>query len=128
MAQAIGHVGSWEYNLQTNQFWGSDEAKRLYGFDPWAVWNLQPMKIEKCIPERERVHKALIDLIEKGKEYNLEYEIRPRNSSESNNSFLPIAGLQRDEHGHPLKWWGIIQDITERKHKRDCTSISLIVN
>ena len=35
-AEAIGHVGNWEYNLQTTKFWGSDEAKRIYGFDPEA--------------------------------------------------------------------------------------------
>ncbi|PKO12123.1 MAG: hypothetical protein CVU39_25615 [Chloroflexi bacterium HGW-Chloroflexi-10] len=34
MAQSIGHVGNWEYNLQTTHFWGSDEAKRIYGFNP----------------------------------------------------------------------------------------------
>lgn len=113
MAQAIGHVGSWEYNLQTNQFWGSDETKRLYGFDPGQT-EFTTDEVEKCIPERERVHQALIDLIEKGKEYNLEYEIRPKNSSESK-FIASIAGLQCDEHGHPLKVMGVIQDITKRK-------------
>lgn len=34
MAQTISHVGSWEYNLQTTDLWGSPEAKRIYGFDP----------------------------------------------------------------------------------------------
>lgn len=28
-AQAMGHVGNWEYNLETTAFWGSDEAKRI---------------------------------------------------------------------------------------------------
>jgi PAS domain-containing protein len=80
MAQAIGHVGSWAYDLQTANFWGSDEAKRIYGFEPTQT-DFTTDQVEGCIPERERVHQALIDLIEKGKTYNLEFEIHPRNST-----------------------------------------------
>jgi len=113
MAQAIGHVGSWEYNLRTTQFWGSDEAKRIYGFDP-AQTDFSTDEVECCIPERKRVHQALIDLIETGKTYNLEFEIHPRDSAEPK-IIASIAELQRDEHGDPLRVVGVIQDITERK-------------
>jgi PAS domain S-box-containing protein len=33
-AQEMGKVGNWEYDLITGEFWGSDEAKKIYGFDP----------------------------------------------------------------------------------------------
>ncbi|GAK60122.1 multi-sensor signal transduction histidine kinase [Candidatus Vecturithrix granuli] len=117
MAQAIGHVGNWEYNLQTTQFWGSDEAKRIYGFDPEQA-NFSTDEVENCIPERERVHQALVDLIEAGKPYNLEFEIRPLNSSEPK-IITSIAELQRDEHGDPLKVIGVIQDVTTRKRAEE---------
>ena len=113
MAQAIGHVGNWEYNLQTTEFWGSDEAKRIYGFAP-AGTRFTTDEVENCIPERERVHQALVDLIETGKPYDLEFEIHPRNSSESR-FIASIAELQRDEHGNPLKIVGVIHDITRRR-------------
>jgi PAS domain S-box-containing protein len=116
-AQAIGHVGNWEYNIQTTQFWGSDEAKRIYGFDP-AQSNFSADEVEKCIPERERVHQALIDLIEADKPYNLEFEIIPRNSSESR-IITSIAELEHDEHGDPFRVVGVIQDITERKQAEE---------
>ncbi len=112
-AQAIGHVGNWEYHLQTNHFWGSDEAKRIYGFDP-AQSDFSTDAVENCIPERERVHQALIDLIESEKPYNLEFEVLPKNSSEPK-IIASIAELVRDERGDPLKVVGVIQDITERK-------------
>jgi PAS domain S-box-containing protein len=113
MAQAIGHVGNWEYNLQTTEFWGSDEAKRIYGFDP-AQAAFSTDEVEDCISERERVHQALLDLINEGKEYNLEFEIYPRDSSEPR-IIASVAQLQRDEYGNPLTVVGVIQDITERK-------------
>ncbi len=117
MAQAMGHVGNWEYNLQTTQFWGSDEAKRIYGFDPEQL-DFSTDEVENCIPERERVHQALVDLIEAGQVYNLEFEILPRNSSEPR-IIASIAELQQDEHGDPLKVVGVIQDITDRKRAEE---------
>ncbi len=113
MAQAIGHVGNWEYDIQTATFWGSDEAKRIYGFDP-EQQDFTTDEVENCIPERERVHQALVDLIEKNKEYNLEFEILPRNSPEPR-IITSVAKLQRDEDGKPLKIIGVIQDVTNRK-------------
>jgi PAS domain S-box-containing protein len=113
MGQAIGHVGNWEYNVQTTQFWGSDEAKRIYGFDP-EYDSFSTDEVYNCIPERERVHQALLDLIEEGKAYDLEFEILPRNSSEPR-FIASIAELQRDGEGSPLMVAGVIQDITKRK-------------
>ena len=113
MAQTLCHVGNWEYNLQTTQFWGSDEAKRIYGFDP-ARNNFSIDEVENCIFEKERVHQALLDLIEAGKAYDLEFEILPRNSSKPR-LIASIAELQRDGEGNPLMVVGVIQDITEPK-------------
>ncbi|NJO91944.1 MAG: PAS domain S-box protein, partial [Chloroflexia bacterium] len=113
MAQTISHTGNWEYNLQTTHFWGSDEAKRIYGFD-LVHDSFTTEEVENCIPEREQVHQALVDLIEQNKPYDLEFEIHPKNSSESR-VITSIAELQRDVLGNPLRVVGVIQDITERK-------------
>jgi len=116
-AQAMGHVGNWEYHLQTTHFWGSDEAKRMYGFDP-AQGDFSTDAVERCIPERTRVHQALLDLIENEKPYHLEFEIHPNDSSPPR-IIASIAELQRDEHGIPLKVVGVIQDVTERKQAEE---------
>jgi PAS domain S-box-containing protein len=123
MAEAIGHVGNWEYNLQTTKFWGSDETKRIYGFDPEAL-DFTIDEVENCIPERERVHQALIDLIEADKPYNLEFEIHPKNSLTSR-IISSVAELKRDEHGNPLLVTGGIQDITKRKQDESARVASL---
>ena len=112
-AQAIGHVGNWEYHLHTTHFWGSDEAKRIYGFDP-AQADFSTDAVENCIPERQRVHQALIDLIETDTPYHLEFEIHPRDCSEPK-IIASLAELVRDERGAPVKVVGVIQDITARK-------------
>ncbi|MCF7868223.1 MAG: hypothetical protein K9N09_05935 [Candidatus Cloacimonetes bacterium] len=112
-AQEIGHVGNWEFNIQTKEFWGSDEAKRIYGFEP-ASKSFSTDKVEGCIPDRENVHQALVDLIEKEKPYNLEFEIRTYDKGESK-YINSIAELERDNFGHPHKVSGVIADITKQK-------------
>ncbi len=116
-AQALGHVGNWEYNLQTTEFWRSDEAKRIYGFPPDSA-SFTTDEVENCIPERERVHQALVDLIERDAEYNLEFEIVTFDTQERK-TILSIAELERDAAGNPLKVTGVILDITKRKQAEE---------
>lgn len=117
LAQSIGHVGNWEYNIQTAQFWGSDEAKRIYGFDP-EQGSFSVDEVESCIPERERVHQALVDLIEDNKPYNLVFQICPIDSS-SPKIITSKAELQRDDSGKPLKIIGVILDVTDLKRAEE---------
>lgn len=111
--QRIGRVGNWEYDLVTEKIWGSDEAKRIYGFDPESK-EFTVDQVEDCIPERERVHQVLIDLIEKGSPYNLEFEILPIDGSQKK-IVRSIAEVIKDNSGVPLKVAGVLQDITQQK-------------
>ena len=112
-AQRMGQVGNWEYDLATDNFWGSDEAKQIYGFDP-EIEHFTTDEVENCIPDQKRVHQALLDLIEKNQPYDLEFEIHPVNGPER--KFIKsIAELELDDAGRPRKVLGVIQDITQRK-------------
>lgn len=112
-AQQIGKVGNWDYIIKTAKFWGSDEAKRIYGFDLVAD-DFTTEEVENCIPERERVHQALVDLIEKNKPYNLEFEIIPKDNKKIK-TIQSIAALEKDNLGNPLKVSGVVIDVTKRK-------------
>jgi len=116
-AQRMGKVGNWEYDLRTESFWGSDQAKRIYGFDPGSD-RFTTDEVENCIPEREQVHQALINLIEKNTPYNLEFDIHPI-SGPTTKTIRSIAEIVKDENGSPLKVLGVIQDITEQKKTED---------
>ncbi len=112
-AQAIGHVGNWEYNHVTSYFWASDEAKRIYGFENDSN-EFSADLVENCIPERERVHQALIDLIENNKIYDLVFDILTKNNG-IRKTIHSIAEVEKDNEGNIVKVTGVLSDITERK-------------
>ena len=112
-AQRLGLVGNWEYNLVSCTFWGSVQAKRIYGFEPDSA-EFTTDEVENCIHERERVHQALVDLIENDTPYNLEFAIRPVTGPKLK-VIKSIAEISRDEKGNPLKVIGLVQDITSQK-------------
>ena len=111
-AEHAGNVGSWEYDIDTQNYWGSLQSKVIFGMPTETITFTSEM-VESCMMEREYVHQALIDLIEKGTEYNLEYEINPFDGS-SSKIISSIATVEFDEAKKPLKVTGFIQDITER--------------
>ena len=112
-AQAVGHVGSWEYDPTTRMFWGSAEARLIYGLDPdRSTFSID--EVEGRTPDRERVHQALVDLLVEGKHFDLVYEILPSDGAEAR-TIWSVADVQRGEGGEPLSVTGVIQDITARK-------------
>jgi PAS domain S-box-containing protein len=112
MAQEIGKAGSWIYNLETNKIWGSTEGFRIYGFQPIDA-DFPTDDIEACIPERERVHQTLVNLISGKGKYDIEFDINPADGSPTK-TVHSVARLEKDANGNPLKVIGFVQDITDR--------------
>ncbi len=117
IAQAMGHLGNWEFDPITMKFWGSDEAKRIYGFE-LDNEDFTTDKVESCIPERERVHQALIDLIEEDKKYDLEFDILTHDKG-IHKTIHSVAELERDAQDNPVKITGVVSDITKRKQAEE---------
>ncbi|MCX6267860.1 MAG: PAS domain S-box protein [Bacteroidetes bacterium] len=121
-AQEVAHVGSWEYDIKNDTFWGSDEGKRIYGFEDMSdVFTAG--EVMKGVIEKDRVNQALIDLIEKNKPYNIVFDIIPRNSTE-HRTINSIAELVRDQQGNPVKVTGVLLDITERRQSENRLNLS----
>lgn len=112
-AQEIGNVGNWEFNLESGQFWGSEQGKRIYGFDPEAD-EFTAEEVYKCVVEPKRVEQAMVDLLEENKNYDIEFEITPKDGSK-NKWIRSIAETERDKNGKPVKVVGVMQNITDRK-------------
>ncbi len=117
-AQQIGKSGSWVYNLETNKIWGSAAGLGIFGYPPVAR-DLPIADIEARIPERERVHQALVDLIDKGQQYDLEYVINSADGSPPRYVHSVAKLIAKDENETPAKVIGFVQDITESKRAEE---------
>jgi diguanylate cyclase (GGDEF)-like protein len=113
IAQQISGTGSWTYNLTTDQIWGSAEALRLFGY-PEVARVFPIAEIEACIPERDRVHLALVALIEQGQDYDMEFAIKPVDGGDAR-IVHSVAKLETDLQGKPLIVLGFVQDITKAR-------------
>ncbi len=113
MAQTIGQTGNWEYDLKTGKIWASEEGFRIFGIHRQSG-TIPIEEIEACIPEQERVQRALLDLIRDKKRYDLEYTINPADGA-PRRTIHSVAKLIHTADAIPVKVAGAIQDITEQK-------------
>ncbi len=111
-AQAVANIGAWEYDIATGQTWGSEQAFLIYGIERTSSY-LPPEQVEAAIPDAQRVNRALTDLIEKNRKYDIEYEVH-RTIDKQVILVHSVADLIH-EKGVPVKVLGILQDITEQR-------------
>jgi len=111
--QEIGHLGYWQQEIGSKLIWASSEAKKIYGF-PYVSGELPISEISKCITNIKLVQQAGIDLLENDKKYDIEFTINPANGSPPK-WISAIAEIEKDVNGKPVRFLGVLQDITERK-------------
>jgi PAS domain S-box-containing protein len=117
-AQRIAHVGSWHWNLASNEIQWSDEHYRICGLPPQK----SPVPFETAIAcihaeDREMVLRHCREAIERTGQYQCELRIvRPDGTQRFAHSRGEIV---RDASGCPIEMFGTLQDITERKLAED---------
>lgn len=114
-AQSIAHVGSWEYDLETQKFWASAEAFRIYGLERSSPF-LPPETVQNrpAAEDRPRLDAAMDGLLQGTAPYDVEFTLRAEDGKPAK-IIHSVAHLERDEQGCPRKVIGVIQDITERR-------------
>ena len=111
--ESVSKSGNWELHFDTGLVFGSEGAQKLYGLDN-DHWNFDDIK-EIALPEyRDILDNALIQLIENGVPYDIEFKVRNRKSGQ----IIDIKSIaEYDSIGRKL--FGVIQDITDRKQTED---------
>ncbi|WP_407283335.1 PAS domain-containing sensor histidine kinase [Methanolobus sp. WCC1] len=122
-AQKIGHIGSWDLNLNSGMMDSSDEAKRIYGYEPDdTIFSLKEVQAVVLPEYRPMMDEAMRDLIGNGVTYDVQFKITRQND-----------GAVRDIHSiaeydaEKNTIIGTIQDITERKKVEDALLHAKIV-
>lgn len=117
-AQRMAHVGHWSFDPALQEFSGSPEALRIYGYPPDAPVTFEDIAALVSDKDRERAVGALFALIEEGKAFNEELEICPRDSTDTKILWNTAHVSIDPQSGAPVVN-GVLQDITERKRAED---------
>jgi PAS domain S-box-containing protein len=113
-AQAVGHVGSFEWTVGESITLWSDELYRINGLEPQSEETTIEKSMQFIHPEDvEVVERLRAASLQKPGRYGLVHRIRLRNGAGRwvNHQWESIAGPD----GKVQKITGIVQDITERK-------------
>jgi hypothetical protein len=113
-AQAIAHIGSWEWDIAENRITWSDELYRIYGLDPQTFKASYEAYIERIHPDdRQRMNEAVQNAYATGAPFTIEHRIvRP----DGEVRWLEGRGLVfREGSARPTRMSGTGHDITERK-------------
>jgi PAS domain S-box-containing protein len=115
-AQHFAHVGSWTWNVKTNQLDWSDEMYNLFGLDKQTFSGVLSDVIAQAIhpDDRAKVDQANLAVINEGVPSPLEYRVVLSNGA-VRFVWAEAGEMIRDEAGAPYLLSGIVQDITERK-------------
>lgn len=114
-SQKVAGLGSWEFDLLTQEIFWSDEVFRIFGQDP--TWDQPPtyaQHMRQYHPDDRSQFQYLVEqAISEGQEYDVELRIT-RASGEIRTVWAQGQPIFNDR-GEVIKLFGLIQDITTRK-------------
>ncbi|MGB9927002.1 MAG: PAS domain S-box protein [Methanosarcina sp.] len=112
-AQKLAHIGSWDWNILTDELHWSDEVYRIFGYQPQEFKANLDLFLNFIHPEdREYVDQAIKKALD-GKTYSIYCRVRLPDGRER---IVHEQGeVLFDEKHIPVRMSGTIQDITERK-------------
>ena len=113
-AQALAHLGSWYWDVDTGEEQWSDEQFRIFGYEPGAIAVTYDRFLASLHPDDHApVLAAINDALLGTRPYDVGYRIvRPNGEVRSIHA---RGDVSRDATGHPLSMAGTALDITERK-------------
>ncbi len=114
-AQLIAHIGNWSWDLVTNILEYSDECYRLLGYEPGEI---KPVSYDFFVShihpdDKESFFSAVNESIHGFKPFSIDFRLIRH---DGDIVYMHDDGeVQYDAAGKPIRMFGTVQDITERK-------------
>src|ERR1700756_3776756 len=117
-AQRIAHVGSWVWDLDTNQVTYSDEYYRIFGLTP-TKGAIDIATVREMIhhDDREYVFRIAEEAIRAGERADCEH--RMVRSDGEIRIVHSLGDLKKDASGRPYQMFGVSQDVTDRRRAEE---------
>ena len=113
-AQEIAHLGNWDWEIETNRLWWSDEIYRIFGLEPQEFEANIEAFFDRVHPDdKDKVQEAINNALDQKSDYHIEHRIIKKDGSER--YVLEEGNIKIDEKDQPLRMTGIVKDITESK-------------
>lgn len=122
-AQALAHLGSWEWDLESDEVIWSDEHYRIFGHEPRSIVITSDTFLTALHPDdHDRILQTVNDTLVAQKPFDTECRIvRPNGEVR----IIHARGeVHRDATGHPIRMDGTVLDITEQKQVEEALRAS----
>ncbi len=113
-AQSIAHLGNWSMDLSSGKIWWSDETYRIFGIQDEEYQPSVEGFFELVHPsDRKEIREIYLKSMKAGRAYALDHRIiRPDGMVR----YVSEQGrFTYDDEGNPIRSYGTVHDITERK-------------
>lgn len=116
-AQKIAHFGNWEWDIQEDRIYWSDEVFSIFELDPGEFEPSYEAFVDMVHPgDREVVKKAVNDALYRGKPYSVEHRLV---LPDGRVKFLHEHARVTWRDGEPVMMYGTVQDVTEWKRMEE---------
>jgi len=115
--QKLAHIGNWEWNIQTGALYWEQENYRIFELPPETVPSVEAFLGSVHPDDLEMVKQSMSDALERQKPYDLDMRIRCPDGTEK--VVQAYGEVDRDAGGKPIRFFGTVQDITERRRAED---------
>ncbi|MBN2638567.1 MAG: PAS domain S-box protein [Bacteroidales bacterium] len=112
MAQQIGKIGTWDYDLMDDKLFWSDGVYDQFGLKPGTVFPSQNLFLSFVHPDdKHKVNEAIKNVFENNSDYDLNIRMLKNDGTEWIGH--TIGALIKNEKGQVTHFLGIQQDITD---------------
>jgi len=114
-AESISHLGSWEWNVITNELHWSDEIYHIFGVSPQSFGATYEAFVKYIHPDdRIKVQQAVDHALASKEPYGVEHRIIRDDGVER--TVYEMGEVEFNEQGAPVRMQGTVHDLTEQKH------------
>jgi diguanylate cyclase (GGDEF)-like protein/PAS domain S-box-containing protein len=113
-AEALAHVGSWEWDMHAQALQWSEETYRILGFEPYEVEPKTGLAMERTHPDDRAALKARLDDVVSGEALSAELDYRILLPNGDIRWVHVKVEMEYHDTG-PLRMTGVLQDISERR-------------